>query len=105
MQHLGAAEPEKGENLRVAVRADVHKMAPGYLLDPGVAARLQVQAELVWMVCLLEHTARAHMFAVVFRAPGALCSNMSPVRQRTHVSLQHLLWIGSMFGGEFVSNA
>ena len=27
------------ENLGVAVRADVHKMAPGYLLDPGAAAK------------------------------------------------------------------
>ena len=33
------------ENLRDTVRADVHKMAPEYLLDPGAAPRLQVQAQ------------------------------------------------------------
>lgn len=33
------------ENLRDAIRAGVHKMAPEYLLEPGAAARLQVQAQ------------------------------------------------------------
>ena len=33
------------ENLRVAVRADVHKMAPEYLLDPGAALQVQAQVQ------------------------------------------------------------
>lgn len=33
------------ENLRVAIWANVHKMAPEDLLDPGAAARLQVQTQ------------------------------------------------------------
>jgi len=105
MQHLGAAEPERGENLRVAVRADVHKMAQGYLLDPGVAARLQVQAELVWMVCLLEHTARTHMFAVVFRAPGALLQYVSCQAEDTCIPSAFTVDWQHVWGGEFVSNA
>ena len=41
---LGAAEPEK-ENQKDDFRADDHKMAPEYILDPGAAPRMQVQAQ------------------------------------------------------------
>ena len=42
---LGAAEPEEEETPRGAVRADGHQMAAEDPLDPGVAPRLQVQAQ------------------------------------------------------------
>ena len=40
----GDADSEE-ENLRVAVRADVHKTAPEDLVDPGSLQRLQEQAQ------------------------------------------------------------
>lgn len=43
MQPLGLLTQKQEENLSVAVRADIHKIGPQYLLDPGAAPRLQVQ--------------------------------------------------------------
>ena len=47
----GRLRQREEENLRVAVRADVHKMAPESFLDPGAIPRLQVQAQKGWMWC------------------------------------------------------
>ena len=41
----GCCWAREEENLRVAVRADVHRMDPESLLDTGAAPRLQVQAQ------------------------------------------------------------
>ena len=43
MQPQGLLSQREEENLRVAVRADVHKMVPESLLDSCAAPRLQVQ--------------------------------------------------------------
>ena len=45
MQPQGLWSQREEENLRVAVRADVHRMAPEYPLNPGAIPRLQVQAQ------------------------------------------------------------
>lgn len=42
MQPQGLLSQKEEKNLSVAIRADVHRMAPEYLLDPGAAPRLQV---------------------------------------------------------------
>ena len=51
MASLGVVEPQRGGNLRVAVRAHIHKMVPEYLLDPGAAPGRQVQAQ-SWCWCV-----------------------------------------------------
>ena len=51
MQPWGLWSQREEENLRVAVRADVHKMAPESFLDPGAMPRLQVQAQKGLMWC------------------------------------------------------
>ena len=45
MQPWGLWSQREEENLRVAVRADVHRMAPEYPLDPGAIPRLQMQIQ------------------------------------------------------------
>ena len=46
MKLLGLLILTGEENLRVAVRADVHTRTLEYLLAPGAAPRLQVQAQM-----------------------------------------------------------
>ena len=43
MQPLELQSQREEENLRIVVRADVHKMVPESLLDSCAAPRLQVQ--------------------------------------------------------------
>jgi len=45
MQPWGLWSQREEENLRVAVRADVHKMVPEYLLDSCASPRMCVQAQ------------------------------------------------------------
>ena len=45
MQPQGLLSQSEEDNLRVSVRANVYKMAPAYLIDPGARSRLQVQAQ------------------------------------------------------------
>lgn len=42
----GLLSQREEEDMRLAVSANVHKIAPEYLLDPGAAPGLQVQAEI-----------------------------------------------------------
>ena len=51
------------------------------------------------MVCWVEPTPSTESFGVVFCALGPLCCKMTHVRQRTNVSLQHLMRIGGLVGG------
>ena len=84
----GRLRQREEENLRVAVRAGVHKTAPEHLLDPGAAARLQVQAEWWDGECVARNPrqARGGLWVVCW-APGTLWSKRPPVRPRTQASL------------------
>ena len=46
------------------------------------------------MVCWGHTTPSTKWFVVAFWAPGTLCCNMPHVRQRTKLSIQHLMLIG-----------
>ena len=84
----GRLRQREEENLRVAVRAGVHKTAPEHLLDPGAAARLQVQAEWCDGECVDRKPQQAPRgLCVGSWAPGTVWSKTPPVRQRTQASL------------------
>lgn len=84
----GRLRQREEENLRVAVRAGVHKTAPEHLLDPGAAARLQVQAEWWDGECVDRKPQQAPRgLCVGSWAPGTVWSKTPPVRQRTQASL------------------
>lgn len=51
------------------------------------------------MVSLVESAPRG---LGLFSGQLGLCSKMPPVRQKTQVSLQHLVWIGSLVGDQFL---
>lgn len=84
----GRLRQREEENLRVAVRAGVHKTAPEHLLDPGAVARLQGQAEWWDGECVDRNPrqARGGLWVVCW-APGTLWSKRPPVRPRTQASL------------------
>lgn len=84
----GRLRQREEENLRVAVRAGVHKTAPEHLLDPGAVARLQGQAEWWDGECVDRNPrqARGGLWVVCW-APGILWSKRPPVRPRTQASL------------------
>ena len=84
----GRLRQREEENLRVAVRAGVHKTAPEHLLDPGAVARLQGQAEWWDGECVARNPrqARGGLWVVCW-APGTLWSKRPPVRPRTQASL------------------
>ena len=84
----GRLRQREEENLRVAVRAGVHKTAPEHLLDPGAAARLQVQAEWWDGECVDRKPQQAPRgLCVGSWAPGTVWSKTPRVRQRTQASL------------------
>ena len=84
----GRLRQREEENLRVAVRAGVHKTAPEHLLDPGAVARLQVQAEWWDGECVDRKPQQAPRgLCVGSWAPGTVWSKTPPVRQRTQASL------------------
>ena len=84
----GRLRQREEENLRVAVRAGVHKTAPEHLLDPGAVARLQVQAEWWDGECVDRKPQQAPRgLCVGSWAPGPLWSKTPRVRQRTQASL------------------
>ena len=77
------------ENLRVAIWANVHKMAPEDLLDSGSTQAAGACSEVGLMVCWAEATVSLQRFGVGFWAPRTLSSTMPHFRQRTQVSLPH----------------
>ena len=84
----GRLRQREEENLRVAVRAGVHKTAPEHLLDPGAVARLQVQAEWWDGECVDRKPQQAPRgLCVGSWAPGTVWSKTPRVRQRTQASL------------------
>ena len=84
----GRLRQREEENLRVAVRAGVHKTAPEHLLDPGAVARLQGQAEWWDGECVDRKPQQAPRgLCVGSWAPGTVWSKTPPVRQRTQASL------------------
>ena len=89
---------QREENLRAAVSADVHTMAPEYVLDPDAAPRLQVQAQRWGEWCFGWNPQQAPRGLGLFSGHLGLCCKRPPVRQRTQVSLQHWMWIGSLVG-------
>ena len=100
MQPQGLLSQGEEENLRGAVRADVHMRAPEYLLDLGAGPRLQVQAQRWGWFCLEQNPQQAPRgFSVVSWAPGTLLQNASCQAEDTGVSSAFWGGLGTCLGG------
>lgn len=87
------------ENLRVSASANVNKMTRIFSACRCSSTAAGSGFEVWLMVCWVEATPSTKGFGVVFCALGPLCCKMTHVRQRTNVSLQHVMRIGSLVGG------
>ena len=96
---------QKQEERCVAVRADVYKIVPWYLLDQGAAPRLQVQAQWWGWYCGWVETMASTQSFVLFSGSLGISDLRCLISGRGHrCPFSIWRWMDSLVGWQWVCN-